>query len=79
MAKAKSSETKSNGSTLGFEAQLWAAAEQAVPAPHCNRGQYNGARPVSNIEESRTLAALRDALLSGELRVPAAKLTEAKP
>jgi hypothetical protein len=26
-----------NGSALDFEAQLWAAAEQAVPAPNCNR------------------------------------------
>ncbi len=26
-----------NGSTLDFEAQLWAAAEQAVPALYCNR------------------------------------------
>ena len=29
----KSSELKPNGPALGFEAQLWAAAEQAVPAP----------------------------------------------
>ena len=40
-------------------------------------------RIVSNLQESRTLAALRDALLpkllSGELRVPAAaKLVEAR-
>ena len=26
-----------NGSTLDFEAQLWAAVEQAVPALNCNR------------------------------------------
>jgi hypothetical protein len=35
----------SNGSALDFEAQLWAAAEQAVPAPNCQKPEYNGARP----------------------------------
>ena len=34
-----------DGSTLDFEARLRAAAERAVPAPHCNRTEYNGARP----------------------------------
>ena len=34
-----------NGSALDFEAQLWAAAEQAVPAPTCRTKEYNGARP----------------------------------
>jgi type I restriction-modification system DNA methylase subunit len=33
MAKGNS-QKKANGSTLQFEAQLWAAAEQAVPAPN---------------------------------------------
>ena len=47
MAKAKSAASKSNGndSGLNFEAQLWAAAEQAVPAPHCGMMEYNRARP----------------------------------
>jgi hypothetical protein len=31
------SQKKADGSALDFEAQLWAAAEQAVPAPNCNR------------------------------------------
>lgn len=34
-----------NGSALNFEAQLWAAAEQAVPAPHYKKAEYNCARP----------------------------------
>jgi len=34
---AKGNSKTSNGSALDFEAQLWAAAEQAVPAPDCNR------------------------------------------
>jgi len=33
MAKGNS-QKKGDGSALDFEAQLWAAAEQAVPAPH---------------------------------------------
>jgi hypothetical protein len=33
---AKGNNKPANGSTLDFEAQLWAAA-QAVPAPNCNR------------------------------------------
>ena len=36
MAKGNS-QKMANGSALDFEAQLWAAAEQAVPAPNCNR------------------------------------------
>jgi hypothetical protein len=34
---AKGNQKQSDGSALDFEAQLWAAAEQAVPVPHCNR------------------------------------------
>jgi hypothetical protein len=34
-----------NDSGLNFEAQHWAAAEQAVPAPHHQTTEYNGARP----------------------------------
>jgi type I restriction enzyme M protein len=34
-----------NDSGLNFEAQLWAAAEQAVPASHLTMTEYNGARP----------------------------------
>ena len=34
-----------NDSGLNFEAQLWAAAEQAVPAPQWEEEEYNGARP----------------------------------
>jgi len=34
-----------NGSALQFEAQLWTAAEQAVPAPHLKIPEYNSARP----------------------------------
>jgi len=45
MPKAKSPDSKPNGSTLDFEAQLWAAAEQGVPAPNCKRTKYNCARP----------------------------------
>jgi hypothetical protein len=45
MPKAKATNHKQNGSALGFEVQLWAAAEQAVPAPHCARTEYNSARP----------------------------------
>ena len=44
MAKANN-RTPSNGSALAFEAQLWVAAEQAVPAPHLVTSEYNGARP----------------------------------
>jgi type I restriction enzyme M protein len=44
MAK-ENTQKKSNGSALDFEAQLWAAAEQAVPAPDCKKTEYNGARP----------------------------------
>ena len=36
---------QANGSALDFEAELWAAAEQAVPAPNCKSTGYNGARP----------------------------------
>jgi hypothetical protein len=39
------SQKMANGSALDFEAQLWAAAEQAVPAPHLKMPEYNGARP----------------------------------
>jgi len=34
-----------NDSGLNFEAQLWAAAEQAVPAAHLIMTGYNGVRP----------------------------------
>ncbi len=34
-----------NDSGLNFEAQLWTAAEQAVPAAHLIMTEYNGARP----------------------------------
>ena len=38
---AKGNNQKSaNGSALDFEAQLWAAAEQAVPAPNCSRRKW---------------------------------------
>ena len=37
---AKGNSQKANGSNLDFEAQLWAAAEQAVPAPNCNRRKW---------------------------------------
>ena len=80
MATGKSQKQTSGGSTLGFEAKLWAAADKlrgnlaAAEYKHVVLGliflKYNS-------DESRTLAALRDALLpkllSGELRVPAAK------
>ena len=44
MVKGTSQKT-ANGSALDFKAQLWAAAEQAVPASNCRRTEYNGARP----------------------------------
>jgi len=54
-----------NGANLGFENQLWAAADKL-------RGHMEWLGFRSN--ESRTLASLRDTLLpkliSGELRVP---------
>ena len=40
MAKG-TSQKPSNGSNLDFEAQLWAAAEQAVPASHLEMTEYN--------------------------------------
>ena len=96
--------SKSTGSGLNFEAQLWAAADKM--RGHMDASEYKhvclgliflkyisnafeekreqplSSRIQKNEEESRTLAALRDALLpkllSGELRVPtAAQLTEA--
>ena len=39
MAKGNSQKT-ANDSGLDFEAQLWAAAEQAVPESHCNRREW---------------------------------------
>ncbi len=42
---AKGNSKTANGSALDFEAQLWAAAEQAVPAPYCGMTEYNRARP----------------------------------
>ncbi|HXI72743.1 MAG TPA: hypothetical protein VNN22_20585 [Verrucomicrobiae bacterium] len=36
---------QSNGCALDFEAQLRAATEQAVPAPHSKIAKYKGARP----------------------------------
>ena len=44
MAKGNS-QKPANGSALDFEAQLWAAAEQSVPAPNCQKPEYIGARP----------------------------------
>jgi hypothetical protein len=46
MAK-PTTQKKNNGdnSGLNFDAQLWAAAEQAVPAPHHKTTEYNCARP----------------------------------
>ncbi len=67
------------GSALGFEATLWATADK--PAGNLDAAEYKhvvlGLIFLKYIsDESRTLAALRDALLpkllSGELRVPAA-------
>jgi len=43
VAKAKSSETKSNVSALGFEAQLWAGAGKM--RGHMDASGYNGAHP----------------------------------
>jgi type I restriction enzyme M protein len=43
MPKVKSSESKTNGSTLDFEAQLWAAADKM--RGHMDASEYNGARP----------------------------------
>jgi hypothetical protein len=48
MAKGNN-QKKSNDSGLNFEAQLWAAAEQAVPASHLMMTEYNGARPEGDI------------------------------
>ncbi len=42
MAKGTSQKT-ANGSVLEFEAQLWAAARQAVPAPNYEKTENNGA------------------------------------
>ena len=92
------SQKMANGSTLDFEAQLWAAADKI--RRHMDASEYKHVclgliflKNISdayeekreqvlfgfsdpNLHESRTLAALRDALLptllSGELRVPAA-------
>jgi type I restriction enzyme S subunit len=67
-------------------AQVLARAELPVPPPELVRRFAEVVAPVdkriaANSEESRTLAALRDALLpkllSGELRVPAAHTKEA--
>ena len=43
--KASKKQNSNHGAALAFEQQLWAAAEQAVPAPHCKTREYNGARP----------------------------------
>lgn len=53
----KASKLIVNGFALDFKAQVWAAAEQTVPAPYCKKS------------ESRTLAALLPKLMSGGLRV----------
>src|SRR5882672_12957506 len=45
MPNAKTPVSKSNDSGLNFEAQLWAAAEQAVPATHYETIEYDSARP----------------------------------
>ncbi|MGN6642139.1 MAG: hypothetical protein ACTHKU_03985, partial [Verrucomicrobiota bacterium] len=46
MKKGNGSKNKdSKDSGLNFEAQLWAAAEQAMPAPHCEAPEYDNARP----------------------------------
>ena len=85
MATGKSQKQASGGCALGFEAKLWAAADKL-------RGNLNAAEYKHVVlglifleyisDESRTLAALRDALLpkllSGKLRLPsAAKALEA--
>jgi hypothetical protein len=44
MAKGNS-QKMANGSALDFEAQLWAATDQAVPAPHLKMTEHNSARP----------------------------------
>lgn len=54
MPKVKSSESKSNGSALNFEAQLCAAAEQAVPAPHYGMTEYNRARPEGTLQSAKS-------------------------
>ncbi len=43
---AKGNQKPSNGSALDFEARLWAAAGQAVPALHCKKPEY---KPPFNI------------------------------
>jgi type I restriction enzyme M protein len=43
MPKVKIAESKSNGSNLDFEAQLWAAADKM--RGHMDDSEYNGARP----------------------------------
>ncbi len=78
MPAAKKSAPKANGSPIEFEAQLWAAADKL-------RGNLDGSeykhvalglidRIISSVHKSRSLAALRDALLpkllSGEVRAP---------
>jgi len=80
MATGKTQKQSSGGSALGFEATLWATADKL-------RGNLDAAEYKHVVlgliflkyisDESRTLAVLRDALLpkllSGEVRVPAAK------
>ena len=45
MARTKSKDSNASTATIGFEANLWLTAEQAVPAPHFAEADYNGARP----------------------------------
>lgn len=74
MANPQSSST----AALGFEAQLW----QAADALRDNMDAAFARLHLGNTEP-RTLAALRDTilpkLLSGELRVPTAEIMEVSP
>jgi hypothetical protein len=84
MATGKSQKQASGGSALGFEAI--ARYKVALP-PATMAAKFSEliqpliGRIIANIHESRTPATLRDSLLpkllSGELRVPVAKFTEA--
>ncbi|MGA2279872.1 MAG: type I restriction endonuclease subunit S [Verrucomicrobiota bacterium] len=85
MATGKTQKQSSGGSALGFEAITRckvALPPEILVAKFSELIQPLIGRIIANIDESRTLAALRDALLpkllSGELRVLAAvKLVEA--
>jgi hypothetical protein len=67
-----------NGANLGFENQMWAAADKL--RGHMDASEYKHVvlgLIASNTAENETLSSLRDTLLpkliSGELRVPAAE------